>query len=143
MTAFVEAARFLEIPAKGKVLASPLQFLDHVARGFPVSSVSRIANAIAPADSEFRYRIVPKATLARKQAERRLSKAQSEIVARLAEVWIEAIRVWKTDGAARDFLTRSHPLLKSESPIGVVLGSEMGAQLVREILGRLEHGTAV
>ncbi|MBM3547765.1 MAG: DUF2384 domain-containing protein [Alphaproteobacteria bacterium] len=143
MAAFVEAARFLEIPARGKVLASPLQFLDHVARGLPASSVSRIANAIAPTDSEFRYRIVPKATLARKQAERRLSKSQSEIVARLVEVWISAVRVWINAEEARDFLTRAHPLLKNEPPISVALSSEMGAQLVREILGRLEHGTAV
>lgn len=143
MESLVEAARFLHIPAKGKALKSPIQFLDRVQQGLPVGSVDRIAGAIAPADVAFRYRIVPKATLARRKSERRLNKAQSEVVARLAEVWVAALRVWKSDEGARGFLNRGHALLENKSPIDVALGSEMGAQLVKEVLGRLEHGTAV
>jgi putative toxin-antitoxin system antitoxin component (TIGR02293 family) len=143
MTTLFEAARFLRIPSKDKPLTSPLQFLDHLDKGLPVGSVDRIAAAIAPGDSEFRYRIVPKATLARVRPKGRLNKTQGELVSRLAEVWTDAIRVWKTEEQARSFLSRKHPLLENRRPIDVALQSAIGAQLVRDILGRLEHGTAV
>jgi putative toxin-antitoxin system antitoxin component (TIGR02293 family) len=93
---------------------------------------------------EFRYHIVPRATFARMKVEkRRLNKTQGELVARLAEVWTDALRVWKSEEDARSFLTRKHPLLENNRPIDLALQSGIGAQLVRDILGRLEHGTAV
>jgi len=143
MAGLSEAARFLRIPAKGKPLVSAFQFLTYLDRGLPVSSIDRIAGALAPADAEFRYRIVPKATLARLQAKRRLSKTQGELVARLAGVWTDALRVWKTEDDARGFLNRKHPLLDNNRPMDLALQSEIGAQLVHDVLGRLEHGTAV
>jgi len=143
MTTWFEAARFLQIPSKNKPLGSSFQLLDLLDKGLPVSSVDRIAGAIAPNDADFRYRIVPKATLARARVKRRLGKTQSELVTRLAEVWTDAIRVWKSDEGARSFLHRKHPLLEGKRPIDVALQSEIGAQLVRDVLGRLEHGTAV
>ena len=73
----------------------------------------------------------------------RLSGAQSAIVARLASVWAQAERVWKSPDAARDFLYRKHPLLNERRPLDVVLENEIGAELVRGVLGRLEHGSAV
>jgi putative toxin-antitoxin system antitoxin component (TIGR02293 family) len=73
----------------------------------------------------------------------RLSGAQSAIVARLASVWAQAERVWKSRDAARDFLYRKHPLLGERRPLDVVLENEIGAEVVRGVLGRLEHGSAV
>jgi putative toxin-antitoxin system antitoxin component (TIGR02293 family) len=143
MTELFAAARFLQIPGKNRPLTSSFEFLDYLDKGLPVSSVDKVAQAIAPADSEFRYRIVPRATLARTKAKRRLSKTQGELVARLAEVWTDAIRVWKSETAARGFLNRKHPLLEDNRPVDLALRSEIGARLVREVLGRLEHGTAV
>jgi putative toxin-antitoxin system antitoxin component (TIGR02293 family) len=143
MISLFEAARFLQIPGKGKDLESALQYLILLDKGLPLRSVDRIAGVLAPDDTEFRYRIVPKATLARLKAKRRLNKAQSELVTRLAEVWTDAIRVWKTEEDARSFLYRKHPLLENKRPVDVTLQSEVGAQLVRDVLGRLEHGTAV
>ncbi|MSO92680.1 MAG: DUF2384 domain-containing protein [Rhodospirillales bacterium] len=138
MTTLFDAARFLKVPA-----ASAVQYIERVNRGLPVRTLARIADAIAPADVEFRYRIIPKATLARFKLTRRLNKVQGELVTRLAEVWTDAIRVWKSDEAARNFLNRKHPLLENKRPIDIVLQSEIGAQLVRDVLGRLEHGSAV
>jgi putative toxin-antitoxin system antitoxin component (TIGR02293 family) len=144
MKNLVEAARFLQIPGKDKALTSPLQFIEFLEKGLPLSSIERIAEALAPRDAGFRYHIVPRATLARMRVEkRRLNKAQGELVARLAEVWTGALRVWKSEEDARSFLTRKHPLLENNRPIDLALQSEIGAQLVRDILGRLEYGTAV
>jgi putative toxin-antitoxin system antitoxin component (TIGR02293 family) len=143
VTSLFEAARFLQIPAKNRPLESALEYLSYLDKGLPFRSIDRIAGAIAPEDTEFRYRIVPKATFARLKVKRRLSKAQSELVTRLAEVWTDAMRVWKTEDGARDFLYRKHPLLENNRPVDLALQSEVGAQLVRDVLGRLEHATAV
>ncbi len=143
MATLFQAAKLLEIPTKDRAPTSAVEYVDHVARGLPLRSLDRIAAAIAPNDAGFRYRIVPKATLARLTAKRRLNKVQGEVVTRLAEVWTDALRVWKTDDAARDFLNRGHPLLDGQRPIDLTLASALGAELVRDILGRLEHGSAV
>ena len=74
MNALIEAARFLGIPAKNKPLDSPFQFLDYLDKGLPFSSIERVAGAYAPGDTEFRYRIVPKATLRKRR--RNLAKAR-------------------------------------------------------------------
>jgi putative toxin-antitoxin system antitoxin component (TIGR02293 family) len=144
MNTLMRAARLLEIPAKNKPLESDVQYLTFLNRGLPLKSIYRISAAIAPQDKKFPYRIVPKATFARKKKIKgRLSKPQSELVTRLAEVWTDALRVWKTEDDARSFLNRSHPLLENKRPVDLALQSEVGAQLVRDVLGRLEHGTAV
>jgi putative toxin-antitoxin system antitoxin component (TIGR02293 family) len=141
MVSLFEAARFLQVPAKDKPLTSHLQYLEYLDRGLPASSIDRLAGALAPKDAKFRYRIVPRATLARMK--NRLNKSQGELVTRLAEVWTDALRVWKSEDEARGFLHRPHPLLDNQRPIDLALESAIGAALVRDVLGRLEHGTAV
>src|ERR1700760_1141395 len=96
---FLEAARVL-----GQPVSSEIQYFDMVEHGLPVKSLERIADVFAPKDKTFKYRIVPKATLARSQHARRLSPSHSAVVSRLASVWADARRIWKSDEAARDFL---------------------------------------
>jgi len=139
MTELLSGARVLGL----KPPASELEYVDLVLRGLPVNSLKVIVKALAPTDSSFKFRIVSKATLYRRSGGRRLTGAQSAIVARLASVWAQAERVWKSPDAARDFLYRKHPLLKGRRPLDVVLENELGAELVRGVLGRLEHGSAV
>ena len=103
----------------------------------------RIAEEVAPGDVKFKYRIVPKASYARRKVTRRLSSPQSVVVTRLASVWAQAVRIWKSAAAARSFLTRPHPGLGHRKPIDLVLENEIGAGLVRDVLGRLESGSAV
>ena len=143
MTEILAAARVLGLERAARPLASELDYLDLVDRGFPVRSLDRIVAVVAPTDTSFKYRIVPKASLARRKPAKRLSPGQSVIVARLASVWAQALRIWKSEEAARAFLYRQHPLLGERRPIDLVLENEIGAELVRGVLGRLEHGSAV
>jgi putative toxin-antitoxin system antitoxin component (TIGR02293 family) len=123
---------------------SSLQLVDLAERGFPVSTLDRISKRIAPGDASFKYRIVPKATLARAKAgSSRLSSGQSALVARLAKIWALARTIWGADETTRDFLLRPHQLLDGRRPIDVAIESELGGELVREILGRLQNGSAV
>jgi len=143
VTDFLEAAKVLGVERREGRISSALQYLALLNRGLPVTSLERISNAIAPTDVHFKYRIVSKATLARLRSKRKLNSNQSVLISRLAGIWARALQVWKSAGSARDFLCRPHPLLEGKLPIDLVLENEIGARLVEDILGRLEHGSAV
>jgi putative toxin-antitoxin system antitoxin component (TIGR02293 family) len=143
MTELLTAARLLGLGTPAHPVLSELDYLDRLDYGLPIKSLERIVAAVAPSDAGFKYRIVPKASLARRKSRKRLSASQSVVVARLAAVWAQAVRIWKSEAAARDFLYRKHSLLGERRPIDVVLENEIGAELVRGVLGRLEHGSAV
>jgi len=143
MTELRGAAKVLGVVGSNFRFTSNLDYMNLVDRGLPLKSLDIICQAIAPSDVNFKYRIVPKATLARAKSRRKLSAVQSVLVTRLASIWWTAQRIWKTPEKARDFLSRPHPLLEGRRPIDLVLENEIGAELVRDVLGRLEHGSAV
>lgn len=124
--------------------ASPLWFITMIEDGLPVSALDRVSDLLAPANPAFRFRIVPKATLARrkKQTDERLSAEESGRLARVAKVWAFAREIWGDDEAARGFLFRPHPLLNGRRPVDVALATELGGQLVEDLLGRLKYGSA-
>jgi putative toxin-antitoxin system antitoxin component (TIGR02293 family) len=124
-----------------KATGSPLRLADEIERGLPSASLARLVRALAPGDPDFKYKLVPKATFARSKG-KRLSPAHSERIARYARLWAAALNVWKSEDEARDFLWRAHPLLDGRQPIQVA-ATEVGARLVEDVLGGLEHATAV
>jgi putative toxin-antitoxin system antitoxin component (TIGR02293 family) len=81
--------------------------------------------------------------LARRKEGNRLSPSESSLVARLAGIWALAVNIWRNENDARDFLDRPHQLLDGKRPIDLILGSELGAKLVEDILGRIQSGVAV
>ena len=89
MNATLEVRDILGLTNVGPKKATPslLQLVDLVERGFPISTLDQISKRIAPGDVSFKYKIVPKATLARAKANStRLSSAQSTLIARLAKI---------------------------------------------------------
>jgi putative toxin-antitoxin system antitoxin component (TIGR02293 family) len=140
---FAAAARLLGEEASAHAAVSDVDYLARVSRGFGLKALERLAEKISPADAQFKYRIVPKASLARFKAARRLSSQQSVVLMRIADIWVEALRIWQTPEETRGFLNRPHPLLGERTPIDLVLENELGANLVRSVLGRLDNGAAV
>ena len=128
---------------KPRRAASPLYLIRKIQDGLPVSALDRIARQIAPDDPAFRYRIVPRSSLARRRQHGRLSPEEGARLARLANLWSFACDVWKREEDARAFLFRRHMLLEDRRPIDVVIESDLGAELVRRILGQLLYGTAL
>jgi putative toxin-antitoxin system antitoxin component (TIGR02293 family) len=124
---------------------SALALITDVEKGLPLAALNRIAQVVAPDDSLFPYRMVPRATLARRRAQpaARLTPDESARVARVASVWAAAKDVWRGDEAARRWLFEPHMMLEDRRPIDVVLGSEFGLPLVEGILGRLKYGTGM
>jgi putative toxin-antitoxin system antitoxin component (TIGR02293 family) len=128
-------------PRKAQRLSS-LGLADEVSRGLSVNAVDRVSDKIAPDDPNLRYRLIPKATLARRRrtAGRRLSRDESDRVARLARIWESAMDVWKSGRAARRFLANAHPLLAGRIPREFAIESELGAREVENLLGRIKFG---
>ncbi len=130
----------------------PLPLMSAVEDGLPLRSLDRVAQAIAPSDTKFAFRIVPRATLARRRKALgaasghdagRLSADEGTRLARLASVWAMALEVWGGEEAARRFMFEAHPLLHGRRPVDVVLENELGRPVVEAILGRLQAGSAV
>jgi len=129
-----------------------LPLMSAVEHGLPLASLDRVVHSVAPSDSGFAFRIVARATLARRRkalaaakdrAEGRLSAEEGTRLARLASVWAMALDVWGGEEAARRFMFEAHPLLHGRRPVDVVLENEFGRPVVEGILGRLKYGTAV
>jgi putative toxin-antitoxin system antitoxin component (TIGR02293 family) len=124
---------------------TPFHLIASIENGLPVGALDRLAKTIAPGEAEFKHRFVSKATLARRKrdASARLTVEESDRLARIATIWAHALVVWKSEESARAFLFRPHPMLEGRRPIDAALATELGADLVDQILGGLEHGSAV
>jgi putative toxin-antitoxin system antitoxin component (TIGR02293 family) len=140
-------ATILGIKASG-----PLPLMSAVEQGLPLASLDRVVHSVAPSDAKFAFRIIARATLARRRkalaaakgrTEARLSAEEGARLARLAGVWAMALDVWGGEDAARRFMFETHPLLHGRRPVDVVLENEFGRPVVEGILGRLKYGTAV
>jgi putative toxin-antitoxin system antitoxin component (TIGR02293 family) len=82
---------------------APIRLAAMIEEGLPATSLDSVAQAVAPDDASFRYRIVPRATLIRRmrQPDARLSREESGRLARLAGIWAFAREVWGDDSDAR------------------------------------------
>ncbi len=143
-TPVAEVGKILGLAGRAGHTLSPIQLIAMIEEGLPISALERLSESVAPADTQFKYRIVSRATLARrkKPGHARLLGDEGDRLVRLAGVWTFALEVWGGDALARAFFFRPHPLLEGRLPVDVVLSSELGAELVKDILGRLKYGTA-
>lgn len=137
-----ELAALLGLRQRENTPLSALALVDRIEEGLPVAALTAIGEAFAPHDKSFIFRIVPRATFARRRATHRLRPDEGERLVRLARVWQLARDVWKDDEAARAFLRRPHPLLGGREPLELVLLNGEGAKLVEDVLGRLKYGSA-
>jgi putative toxin-antitoxin system antitoxin component (TIGR02293 family) len=142
MPAFADVAAVLGLPAREMAARSPFGLIERIESGLPIGTLERVSELLAPGDARFKYRLVPKATFERRKTAHRLSSDEGTRLARLARVWALALDVWGQEAEARDFLFRAHPMLEDRTPIDLVIQSEIGAELVLDILGRLKYGSA-
>jgi putative toxin-antitoxin system antitoxin component (TIGR02293 family) len=133
-------------------VSGPLPLMSAVEKGLPLTVLDRVVRSVAPADNKFAFRIIPRATLARRRklwasarssGGGRLSAEEGTRLARLASVWALALEVWGSSEAAREFMFAAHPLLNGRAPVDIVIESELGRPVVESILGRLQYGSAV
>ena len=124
-------------------MPTPMALIRQIESGLPLAAVERVARNVAPDDLNFRFAIIPRATWPRRRKGSHLSPGESEVVARLAQVWDKAVEVYEDEDTARRFLRQPHALLDGRIPISVALTTGAGAALVEAILGRLQYGSAL
>jgi len=142
MSPYATIADVLGLPARETTARSPFGLMSRIEGGLPTGTVERVARLLAPGDAQFKYRLVPKATYERRKTTQRLSSDEGTRVARVARLWSLAREVWQSDAEARDFLFRPHAMLEDRLPVDVIIQSEIGAELVVDILGGLRYGSA-
>ena len=122
--------------------ATRLALAYSIEEGLPVEALDRLAYAVAPEDTGFRFRLIPKATLERRRRSpsQRLTSEEGDRLARLAKVFSFALDIYKTPEKAREFLGRPHPMLDGRPPLDVALGTSPGADIVINLLGRAAYG---
>jgi len=120
-----------------------LRLVDAIVRGLPVSALDDVAQAVAPGDAAFKFRISPRATLERRRRSGRLSSEESDRLARVAAVWSLAREVFGAPETARRFLGTPHAMLEGRTRLDVALAAGAGADAVTNILGRAAYGAAV
>lgn len=119
-----------------------LDLAEALEEGLPVGAVDRVSRLVAPGDSAFRDGLVARATLARRRHQSRLTLEEGQRVERIARLWAYALRLFGSEDDARRFLAGPHMLLRGQSPLDLAR-TEPGARAVEQLLGGLEHGTAV
>ena len=127
----------------GRKKLSPLGYVDWVNEGLPADTLDKVTGAVAPNDRQFVNRLVGSKSTRFRRVDKPLSVESGFRTVRVAIVWVMALDVWKSEEAARAFLNRPHPMLEGRKPIDVAIQSELGADMVKSILGELKYGTAV
>lgn len=138
-TASTDWVKFLGL---GRKKLSPLGYVDWVNEGLPAETLERVTGAVAPNDRQFVNRLVGSKSTRYRRFDKPLSVESGFRTVRVAIVWVMALDVWKSEEAARAFLNRPHPMLEGRKPIDVAMQSELGADMVKSILGELKYGTA-
>jgi len=138
-----EARDVLQLLGGRKTLGHPLRtqadYVEAVRRGLPYGAFRSVTSQLTLSfqDVQTTLQLSPR-TLHRRKAHR-LSPVESERVMRLARVAARARHVLGDLDTALDWLTSPNRALAGERPLRL-LDTDVGAEQVRELLGRIEHG---
>ncbi len=122
--------------------AEPAALVAAIRAGFPVRVVDALARELDLPIGELLgvLGLAPATLSRRRRARKSLTPAESDRVYRILSVWLAALRLFEGDeGAARHWLKRPARALGGVSPLSQ-LDTEAGADAVRDLIGRLEHG---
>jgi putative toxin-antitoxin system antitoxin component (TIGR02293 family) len=114
--------------------------IEKARTGLPYAALEAIATRFAiPQETLVRALHLPPRTLARRKKARRLSADESDRLLRLARVAAQAEDVLGSQERAGAWLRGSVRALGRVRPLDL-LDTDLGAQQVERILGRIEHG---
>jgi putative toxin-antitoxin system antitoxin component (TIGR02293 family) len=114
--------------------------IDKARAGLPYATFEAIAARFEiPQEVLTRVLHLPPRTLARRKKSRRLSAAESDRLLRLARVVAQAEEVFGSPERAGAWLRGTVRALGERRPLDL-LDTDLGAQQVERVLGRVEHG---
>jgi putative toxin-antitoxin system antitoxin component (TIGR02293 family) len=113
---------------------------EHVRNGVPISSMAPLGSAMQLSTTELLewLQISPRTWARRKQAGV-FDLLESDRVARLSRLLKRATTVLGGPSEARDWLKTPNRAFERRTPFAVA-GTEVGAERVFDLIGRLEHG---
>lgn len=115
--------------------------LRAVEKGVPYRAFERLRhNTSLPLERLIDIVRIPRRTLTRRKAEGRFLPDESDRLLRLARLFGKALQLVEGDrDAAGEWLTNAQPALGGSVPLDLAR-TELGAQEVERLIGRLEHG---
>ncbi len=120
-------------------LRSSLDLVPLVRAGLPFATLTAIARRLhLSVDALADALALSRRTLVRRKATGRLDANQSERLVRLANVAAWATDIFG-DAGARQWLSEPNRALGGSSPLAL-LDTDVGAEAVRDVLGRIEYG---
>jgi putative toxin-antitoxin system antitoxin component (TIGR02293 family) len=136
--------RITEVLGGGRILGrkidSPAALDALVRKGLPYGAVESVLNQVAVSAGELVELLASsKRTIARRRAEKRLSAAESDRLARLARIFARAEEVFEDKEKARRWLHKPNRVLGGRTPLQA-LETDIGTLEVVRILGRIEYG---
>jgi putative toxin-antitoxin system antitoxin component (TIGR02293 family) len=115
--------------------------LGAIEKGFTWKTFERfVRNLGLPVERVADWIGIPRRTLARRKSEGRLASDESDRLLRAARVYSKALHLFNGDAeAARLWLTDVNVALGGVAPIDFAR-TELGAEEVENLVGRIEHG---
>jgi putative toxin-antitoxin system antitoxin component (TIGR02293 family) len=108
--------------------------------GLPYRSLEAVAKKFEIASAELSAALhIPPRTIARRKKAATLPADESDRLFRLARLAAEAARVLGSEEKAARWLHAHNRALGNQTPLSL-LDTEIGAQQVEAVLGRIEHG---
>ncbi len=128
---------------RGVLKARPRSSLDWVAivrEGLPARVLDALAENLELTRSELGGALgIAERTLARRRKEGVFTAEESAKLLRLARVTWRAVDVFENNELALDWLKKGNRALGDERPLDL-LDTDIGAENVLDVLGRIEHG---
>ena len=119
---------------------SPLEWVAIVREGLPARVLDALAENVMLSRTELGAALgIATRTLARRRKAGVFTAEESAKLLRLARVAWRATEVFERSEAAIDWLKRPNGALGGERPLDL-LDTEIGAENVLDVLGRIEHG---
>lgn len=126
--------------ALGRDIRSDFDLDDAIRSGLPVEAVECVVNAGTLRAPELHALVVPRRTLAhRKRLHGRLSAEQSDRLIRVVRIVGRAEEAIGDVNKAKRWLRKPNRALRGKRPLDL-LASDVGARVVEQVLGRIEHG---
>ena len=120
---------------------SPIDWVPLIRRKLPASAVQSVTAATGLSQSELLRSLgmVERTIARRKKADELLSQDETEKLVRFARIAARAAQVFGDGDAALDWLRAPNAALEHNRPLDL-LDTEIGASMVQETLGHIEHG---
>ncbi len=119
---------------------STLKLIERIERGLPVSAFNLMSKKLdLPEKALCGTLKIPVSTISRRKKKGRLSFSESERLYRIARLYDRAVEVFDSPGMARKWFKEPAWALGDVPPLRYT-GTEVGAQEVEDLLGRIEQG---